>query len=100
MIPPVQVQQNAKIGLKLFREHCGGRKLGLPEKLANGEALSSEEILEVDNFFENFQRDRGKSAWRSEELPSADWIQWMLMGGDEGSHWAEIARELRNSLLI
>jgi hypothetical protein len=103
VIAPVSVQSAAKLGLSLYERYGGSEKLRLPQALADGKRITSEDIDEILDFFENAEIDQEKPGWRNQQYPSVDGIRWLLMGGDTSWHWAntvkEVARDIDEKLI-
>ena len=98
VIAPVSVQGPAKLGLSLYERYGGSEKLRLPQALADGKRITSEDIDEILDFFENAEIDQEKPGWRNQQYPSVDWIRWLLMGGDKSWHWANTVKELARDI--
>jgi hypothetical protein len=94
VIPPVSVQEAAQLGLRLYEQYGGSKKLRLPQALADGDSVTSKDIDEILDFFENAEIDGEKPGWGNQNYPSAEWIRWLLMGGDLCWQWANTVKEL------
>jgi hypothetical protein len=98
LIAPGPVQNEASWGLELYGKHGGSKKLRLSQALAEGSAITAKDLDEILDFFENSDIDPSKPGWGDKESPSADWIRWLLMGGDAGWHWARTTKELASAM--
>jgi hypothetical protein len=98
VIAPLLVQNAAKLGLSLYERYGGDKKLRLPQALANGKRVTSQDIDEILDFFENAEIDQEKPGWGNQSYPSVDWIRWLLMGGDTSWHWANTVKELARDI--
>lgn len=98
VIAPPSVQNAAELGLRLYEEYGGGKKLRLPQALADGDSVTSKDIDEILDFFENAEIDQKKPGWGNRNYPSVDWIRWLLMGGDSSWQWANTVKELARDI--
>jgi hypothetical protein len=98
LIPPVPVISAAFVGLELYGKYGGSKKLRLSQALAEGSPITPKDIDEMLDFFENSGIDQSKPGWGDKEYPSADWIRWLLMGGDAGWHWARTTKDLASAM--
>ncbi len=98
LIAPGPVSNAAISGLELYGKHGGSKKLRLSQALAEGSSITAKDLDEMLDFFENSDIDQSKPGWGDKEFPSADWIRWLLMGGDAGWHWARTTKELASAM--
>jgi hypothetical protein len=98
VIPPVSVQEAAQLGLRLYEQYGGSKKLRLPQALADGDSVTSKDIDEILDFFENAEIDEKKPGWGNRNYPSVDWIRWLLMGGDTSWQWANTVKEVARDI--
>lgn len=101
LVPPTAASEAASLGLALYELYVGEAgtdDLQLPQALASQSSLAFQDIHKMLDFFENTQFCKDGQGWENKEYPSADWIRWLLMGGDAGKHWAETAKELAGPL--
>ncbi|MBD1906337.1 hypothetical protein NDI37_24310 [Funiculus sociatus GB2-A5] len=98
VITPLLVQNAANLGLSLYERYGGDKKLRLPQALADGKRLTFQDIDEILDFFENAEIDKKKPGWGNRNNPSADWIRWLLMGGDTSWQWANTVKELARDI--
>lgn len=98
VIAPPSVQNAAKLGLRLYEEYGGDKKLRLPQALADGDSVTSKDIDEILDFFEKAEIDQKKPGWGNQNYPSVDWIRWLLMGGDLSWQWANTVKELARDI--
>jgi site-specific DNA-cytosine methylase/site-specific DNA-adenine methylase len=92
--PPRDVRNAAALGLKLRREFKrGGTTVGVARArdLSTGRSISLTTIARMVSFFARHggQVDRRDPQWENEKNPSAQWIAWLLWGGDPGRKWAD-----------
>jgi len=92
--PPEKVADAAKLGLDLREKFGrGGTEVGVARArdLSNRRAVSAETISRMRSFFARHgaQVDRRDKGWENRDDPSAQWIAWLLWGGDAGKEWAE-----------
>lgn len=93
-LPPISVQNAADTGIYLYKKYGGTKNLRLPQSLAEGSSITSKDLDEMLDFFEDAEIDKSKPGWNDKIYPSADWIRWLLMGGDAGCHWVRTTKEL------
>ena len=98
VIAPPSVQSAAYLGLSLYERYGGGKELRLPQALADGKRITSKDIDEILDFFENAEIDQEKPGWGNQQYPSVDWIRWLLMGGDTSWRWANTVKELATDI--
>lgn len=104
-MPPKGVQEAARRGLELRREHRrGGTAVGVARArdLANGRRVSISTIKRMVNYFIRHQKDMTvpKNRDRSAPgFPGAGRIAWLLWGGDSGQQWANTVLERYNRQL-
>ena len=87
--PPLEVSENASLGLKLRDEHNRGGSLTATKRahrLKSREVVSSDTARRMHRFFK-------RHAWASDnELPNGEpgngKIVWLMWGGDAGAKWA------------
>lgn len=96
--PPKNVSDEAELGLKLRKLfNRGGTSVGVARArdLKNRENLSEDTIKRMVSFFARHgaQIDRRDEGWENKENPSAEWIAWLLWGGDSGRDWSQRKRE-------
>jgi hypothetical protein len=97
--PPKGVQDAARRGLELRREHRrGGTAVGVARArdLANGRRVSIDTVKRMVNFFTRHQRDLKAPKNRDRghpDYPGAGYIAHLLWGGDSGFQWATTTRE-------
>ena len=100
--PPKGVQEAARRGLELRREHRrGGTMIGVARArdLANGRRVSISTIKRMVNFFTRHQGNlkAPKNRNRSDPgYPGAGLIAHLLWGGDSGFQWASSTLERYN----
>jgi hypothetical protein len=97
VIPPQSVAEAAARGLRLReRFRRGGTAVGVARArdLSNRRPLSPQTTARMRSFFARHgaQVDRRSEGWDNERNPSAQWIAWLLWGGDAGRDWAERQR--------
>lgn len=99
--PPQEVRAAARLGLALRKEfNRGSGPVGVARgrDLARGASFGIDTINRMASFFARHgaQLIKTKEAgWENEENPSAQWIAWLLWGGDPGRDWVErIKKEL------
>lgn len=93
-VPPKTAQKAAKRGLDLRKEFKrGGTAVGVARArdISNGRALSLKTVKRMHSFFSRHgaQVDERDSGWENSNDPSAQWIAWLLWGGDTAETWAE-----------
>ncbi len=98
LIAPLPVNNAAHTGLELYRKYGGSKKIRLSQALVEGSSITAKDLDEMLDFFENSDIDQSKPGWGDKEYPSADWIRWLLMGGDAGWHWAKTTKELTSAM--
>lgn len=98
LVPPEPVQEVAKKGLELYRQFGGRDELIISEKLADGKPITMAQAEEMLKFFQYKNIDEQQPGWQNNYSPSADWIQWQLMGGFEGLSWVETIKELDETM--
>lgn len=100
--PPQGVQDAARRGLELRREHRrGGTMIGVARArdLANGRRVSINTIKRMVNYFVRHQKDMTVPKNRDRSAPGypgAGRIAWLLWGGDSGQQWANTILERYN----
>jgi len=92
--PPVSAALVASRGLRLRDKfNRGGTEVGVARArdLSNRRDLSAETVGRMRSFFARHgaQVDRRDEGWENEKNPSAQWIAWLLWGGDPGQEWAD-----------
>jgi hypothetical protein len=98
-LPPKGVQEAARRGLELRREHRrGGTAVGVARArdLANGRRVSISTIKRMVNYFVRHQKDMTVPKNRDRSAPGypgAGRIAWLLWGGDSGQQWANTINE-------
>lgn len=92
---PEGVQLNAQKGLELRKQYSKG---GAPVSLSFAKYLTTEKEISTDKLrraYTYFQKHRSNRSVDS-ETPSAEYIDWLLWGGDAGYKWAEETVERLN----
>ena len=101
-VPPEQAMKSAAKGIELAKGH-GGRgstanSLARAQAMAAGTPHGPRDLRRLANWHERHAEDRevakdgnGHGTWGDEENPSADWIAFLLRGGEEGRNWAQDA---------
>jgi hypothetical protein len=94
--PPASVSEEASLGLSFYEQYGqpGKMDLQLSKKLAAQSLITSQDVNQMRDFFENAQIYTTGQHWENKKQPSADWIRWLLMGGDAGQHWVRTLKEL------
>lgn len=87
LIPPEAVRNVAQRGLALHQKFGKGKNAILAEAIVSEKSLTSKDINEMLDFFENFTPDREHPGWEDHENPSKGWIRWCMMGGGFGQEW-------------
>ena len=91
-LPPEAVARAAQKGLAL-REKLkrAGMTVGVAHarELKDRKPLSDSTIRQMARFFARHQVDNRPENWGEDENPSADYVAWLLWGGDPGRGWAE-----------
>jgi hypothetical protein len=93
--PPQGVRAAATRGLELRKKFGrGGTAVGVARArdLARGAQVSDQTIMRMSSFFARHggQLNRSRDAgWGNTSKPSAQWIAWLLWGGDPGKRWAD-----------
>lgn len=101
LIPPKNVQEAAKRGLKLRKKFGRGGlsskeagKLGIGSgivravNLSKRDKLSIHTIKRMHNYFSRHKKDK-RPGWANPNNPSNGYIAWLLWGGDPGKKWAD-----------
>lgn len=89
-IPPVSVSKNAELGLKLREKFGrGGTSVGVrrAQQLWAREPLTIEAIKDINGFLARHGAQKVPRGWADKKNPSAQWIAWLLWGGDEARTW-------------
>lgn len=90
--PPEAVQDAARRGLELRKEHGrGGTSVGLATArlLASGRRVSAAKVRHIARYFPRHAGDN------LDDKTSNGWIAWLLWGGHAGRAWSEsIVRRL------
>jgi hypothetical protein len=97
LCPPEAASKTAERGIYLYEKYGGTQKFRIPQLLAQASPISSRDIYEILDYFENNEFDRTTAGWGYEKEPSIDWICWLLMGGDHAWTWAKIVKRLRTT---
>ena len=91
-LPPEAVAQAAQKGLAL-REKLkrAGATIGVghARALKNRKPLPDSTIRQMARFFSRHKVESRAKNWGEAENPSADYVAWLLWGGDPGREWAE-----------
>lgn len=91
-VPPASVALAARKGLAL-REKLkrAGTTVGVAfaRELQNRKPLPDTAIRQMVRFFARHEADKRSEHWGEDESPSADYVAWLLRGGDPGREWAE-----------
>jgi len=103
-VPPKAAADAAELGLKLRGEfNRGGTDVGVARArdIKNRAALSLSTVRRMHSFFSRHgaQVDRRDPQWGNRADPSAQWIAWLLWGGDPGRDWAKGIAE-RNKIAV
>ena len=92
VIPPLEVAEAARKGLKLAQKHRRGDKaaaLKRGRQLGECRPVSWRDLSAISEFFDRHPLD-GEGAppgWDDGENPSPAYISWLLWGGDAGKAW-------------
>ncbi len=89
---PKKVQDNAKKGLELRREHgFGGTQVGekTAQVLAKGGDVTERKARHIAKYWPRHEHDNLDQKGQKGEKPSKGYIAWLLWGGDEGRTWSE-----------
>ena len=92
--PPETVAEAAMLGLVLREKFDrGGTEVGVARArdLSNRRNVSADTVQRMRSFFARHgaQVNRQHPQWENKNNPSAQWIAWLLWGGDPGRKWAE-----------
>jgi len=91
-LPPEAVALAARKGLAL-REKLkrAGTIVGVAHarELQNRKPLPDTAIRQMARFFSRHEVDKRAANWGEDDNPSADYVAWLLWGGDPGREWAE-----------
>ena len=95
---PSDVAKAARHGLELRRQFGrGGTEVGVrrANQLAEGEAVSDDDIIAIASYFKRHSVDKQAKThrWGDEADPSAGYVAWLLWGGDAGEAWADTERQ-------
>ncbi|MCH1865482.1 hypothetical protein [Nocardioides sp. CFH 31398] len=94
--PPKGVQENGQRAVKWIEDGKAGK--GFTEtgekrahQLANGEALSDDEVKKMQAYFKRHSVDKDAKGFKSgsEGFPSPGRVAWDAWGGDEGQRWVD-----------
>ena len=94
--PTAGMASNARLGLRLREEHGrGGTAKGVARArdISNRVNLSDRTILRMHSFFARHGAQQTAAGWEDRTDPSAQWIAWLLWGGDSGRRWARTRRD-------
>ncbi len=94
LVPPAKVAANAKLGLELREKFKrGGTDVGVKraQQLANRHEILPEDAAHIVSYFARHAVDKNSKShdWGDINNPSAGFIAWLLLGGDEGETWAK-----------
>lgn len=92
LVPPEEVAREAERGLALRRKFKrGGTNVGVARArdLKGRKSLSPQTIKRMVAFFRRQEIHRTGPNFGNDEDPSAEYIGWLLWGGDPGRAWAE-----------
>jgi hypothetical protein len=91
LTPPHRVAENAGLGLRLRQQfNRGGTVIGVARArdLRDRRRLEPETVERMASYFARHALDRQAPGFGDTKTPSADYIAWLLWGGDEGRDWA------------
>lgn len=91
LTPPQRVAENAGKGLRLRQQfNRGGTVIGVARArdLRERRRLAPETVERMASYFARHALDRQAPGFGDSQAPSADYIAWLLWGGDEGRDWA------------
>lgn len=92
LTPPHRVAENAGKGLRLRQQfNRGGTVIGVARArdLRDRRRLAPETVERMASYFARHALDRQAPGFGDSKSPSADYIAWLLWGGDEGRDWAQ-----------
>lgn len=95
-LPPPEVVEAARMGLRLRAEHGrGGTEVGheRARRLIAAERVSDRDIKVMNAWFARHAIDKRGRFWGHPTRPSAGYIAWHLWGGDAGQAWITPLRQ-------
>lgn len=92
--PTQKMAANAKSGLELrAKSDRNGTEVGIrrAEQLAHRRELDAADVKSMHSYFARHvvDKDGNSHTLGSDDDPSADYIAWLLWGGDEGKAWSD-----------
>lgn len=90
--PTAEMAREALLGLRLRGEFGrGGTAVGVARArdISNRKNLSPDTVRRMMSFFARHGAQKVANGWKNRNNPSAQWVAWLLWGGDSGKVWAD-----------